>query len=55
MKLKGNQRNGKRLLANDISDKGSVSKIYKELPKLHTPKTNNTVKKWEENMNKTPL
>ena len=34
-----------KILANDISDKGSVTKIYKELTKLNTQKANNPVKK----------
>ena len=39
------------IFAKDTSDKGLVSKIYKDLTWLHTRKTNNTFKKWEKDLN----
>ena len=40
-----------KIFANDIPDKGLISKIYEAPIKLDTPKPNNPVKKWAEDMN----
>ena len=52
IKMKREPTIWENVFANDTSDKGLISKIYKELTQLHSRKTKNPIKKWAEGLNR---
>ena len=51
-KVKGHPSEWEKIMANETTDKGLISKIYKQLIQLNIRKTNNLIKKWEKDLNR---
>jgi hypothetical protein len=52
-KLKSPPTEWEKIFASYISDKGLITRIYRELKKLNSPKINEPIKKWATELNRT--
>ena len=51
-KVKRQPSEWEKIIANETTDKGLTSKLYKQLIQLNTRKTYNPIKTWEKDLNR---